>query len=169
LTVDGIAARAGVGKATIYRHWSSKAQVVIEAWRTFVPPVPEPDTGDLRGDLVAVLGFAVQGLGQSPLSRILPSLIEAAERDPELAALFGEFAAERRALLRRVLERAAARGELRPGLELDLAGAILVSPIFTRRLVLREPFPPGYAETLVDTLLPALRPAPAIKRDGTGT
>jgi AcrR family transcriptional regulator len=169
LTVDGIAARAGVGKATIYRHWSSKAQVVIEAWRTFVPPVPQPDTGGLRGDLLAIIGFMVQGLGQSPLLRILPSLIEAAERDPELAALFREFVAGRAAVLRGVLERAAVRGELRPGLDLDLASSILVGPIFARRLVLREPFPPGYAETLVDTLLPALRPAPAIKRDGTGT
>jgi AcrR family transcriptional regulator len=159
LTVEGIAARAGVGKATIYRHWSSKAQVVIDAWRAYVPAMPEPDTGELRSDLVAVLGFAVQALGQSPLSRILPSLIEAAERDPELAALFAEFAGERRAVLHRILERAATRGELRSGLDLDMAAAILVSPIFTRRLVLRESFPPGYAEVLVDTLLPFLSEA----------
>ena len=159
LTVDGIAARAGVGKATIYRHWSSKAQVVIEAWRAFVPAVPEPDTGELRADLLAILGFMAEGFGQSSMIRMLPSLIEAAERDPELAALFREFVAGRRAVLRRVLERADARGELRPGLDLDLVGTLLVGPIFARRLVLREPFPPGYAETLVDTLLPALRPS----------
>jgi AcrR family transcriptional regulator len=159
LTIDGIAARAGVGKATIYRHWSSKAQLVIEAWRAYVPPMPEPDTGELRGDLLAILGFMVQGLSQSPLPRLLPSLIEAAERDPELAELFQEFVAGRRAVLHRVLERAAERGELRPGLDLDLAGTILVSPIFARRLLLRESFTAGYAERLVDTLLPALRSA----------
>lgn len=156
LTIDGIAARAGVGKATIYRHWGSKAQVVIEAWLAFVPPVPEPDTGDLRGDLLAILGFMVEGIGQSPLARIMPSLIEAAERDAELAALFREFVAGRAAVLRRVLERAAARGELRPGLDLDLAVALVVSPVMTRRLVLREPFPPRFAESIVDALLPAL-------------
>src|SRR5205085_2339194 len=55
LTIDGIAARAGVGKATIYRHWSSKAEVAVEAFKAFIPPLDDPDTGSFADDVRAVL------------------------------------------------------------------------------------------------------------------
>jgi AcrR family transcriptional regulator len=158
LTVDGIAARAGVGKATIYRHWPGKAHLVVDAFRSRIPPMAMPDTGSLRQDLVAVVGFLVQGLGHSPLTRILPALVEAAERDPELERLFKEFGAERRAILRGVLQRAAARGELRPDLDLELALDLIGGPIFARRLVIREPLTPAYAQSLVDALLVLFTP-----------
>src|SRR5438093_7569838 len=66
LTIDGIAARAGVGKATIYRHWSSKAEVAVEACKAFIPPLPDPDTGSLREDVRAVLHTIVAGLTCRP-------------------------------------------------------------------------------------------------------
>jgi AcrR family transcriptional regulator len=154
LTVDGIAARAGVGKATIYRHWTSKADLVVDAFRTFIPPVPAPEGDGFREDLLAFLRFLVEGLTRSPLAGILPSLVEAAERDPELERLFSEFGQERRAVLRGVFERAAARGELREGLDLDVALELVVSPIFARRLVFRRPPTPAYVEQIVDELLP---------------
>ena len=158
LTIDGIAARAGVGKATIYRHWPGKAHLAVDAFRSRIPPMAAPDTGSLREDLLAVVGFLVHGLAQSPLSRILPALVEAAEHDAELESLFKEFGAERRAVLMGILERAAARGELRPGLDLDLALELVTGPIFARRLVLRRPLTPTYAEALVDALLVLFRP-----------
>jgi AcrR family transcriptional regulator len=156
LTVDGIAARAGVGKATIYRHWPGKAHLVVDAFRSRIPPMPVPDTGSLRGDLLTVIGHMVQGLGHSPLSRILPALVEASEQDPELEHLFKEFGAERRAVLLGVLERAAARGELRPGLDLDLTLEIIIGPVFARRLVIRKPLTASYGQALVEALLPML-------------
>ncbi len=158
LTVDGIAARAGVGKATIYRHWPGKAHLVVDAFRSRIPAMAMPDTGSLRQDLVAVVGFLVQGLEHSPLTRILPALVEAAERDPELERLFKEFGAERRRILRGVLQRAAARGELRPDLDLELALDLIGGPIFARRLVIREPLTPAYARSLVDALLVLFTP-----------
>src|SRR5438034_1545522 len=91
LTIDGIAARAGVGKATIYRHWSSKAEVAVEAFQAFVPPLDDPDTGSFADDARAVLLQVVDGLSNSPLAGILPSLVEAAERDPELERLSKAF------------------------------------------------------------------------------
>ncbi|MDQ3943750.1 MAG: TetR/AcrR family transcriptional regulator [Actinomycetota bacterium] len=154
LTIDGIAARAGVGKATIYRHWPGKAHLVVDAFRSRIPPMAAPDTGTLRGDLLTVVGHLVRGLGHSPLSRILPALVEASEQDPELERLFKEFGAERRAVLMGVLERAAARGELRDGLDLDLALELLIGPIFARRLVIRRPLTRGYGEALVEAVLP---------------
>jgi AcrR family transcriptional regulator len=158
LTIDGIAARAGVGKATIYRHWPGKAHLVVDAFRSRIPPMATPDTGSLRDDLAAVVGFMVQGLGHSPLSRILPALVEASERDPELERLFKEFGAERRAILRGILRRAGARGELRPGLDLELALELITGPVFARRLVIRKPLTRAYAESLVDALMVLFAP-----------
>lgn len=156
LTIEGIAARAGVGKATIYRHWPGKAHLVVDAFRSRIPPMPAPDTGTLRGDLTAVVGFLIEGLSRSPLSRIVPAMVEAAESDPELERLFKVFGEERRTLIRGVLERAAARGELRPDLDLDVVLDCVAGPVFARRLVVRKPLTPGYGEQLVDLLVHAI-------------
>jgi AcrR family transcriptional regulator len=157
LTIDGIAARAGVGKATIYRHWSSKAEVALEAFRAFIPPLDDPDTGSLADDLRGILHQLADGLSNSPLAGILPSLVEAAERDPEVERLFKEFGTTRRNVLRGVLSRAAARGELRAGLDHDVVIDLLVGPIFTRRLVTRGPLNRRHANVVLDTLLPVLQ------------
>lgn len=159
LTIDGIAARAGVGKATIYRHWPSKAEVAVEAFRAFVPPLDDPDTGSLADDLRSVLHQMTDGLSNSPLTGILPSLVDAAERDPEVERLFKDFGTTRRDVLRGVLARAAARGELRPGLDQELAIDLLVGPIFTRRLITRGPLTRRLADAVLDVLLPVLQPA----------
>jgi AcrR family transcriptional regulator len=156
LTIDGIAARAGVGKATIYRHWSSKAEVAVEAFRAFIPSLDDPDTGTFADDVRDVVLQIVDGLNNSPLAGILPSLVEAAERDPELERHFKEFGATRRAVLRAVFTRAAARGELRDRLDYDVAIDLLVGPIFTRRLVSRVPVTRKHANAVVDLVLPVL-------------
>jgi AcrR family transcriptional regulator len=157
LTIDGIAVRAGVGKATIYRHWSSKAEVAVEAFRAFIPPLDDPDTGSFADDLRSILHQVVDGLTNSPLAGILPSLVEAAERDPEVERLFKDFGATRRNVFRGVFTRAAARGELRDGLDHDLAIDLLVGPIFTRRLITRGPLTRKHANALLDVLLPVFR------------
>lgn len=157
LTIDGIAARAGVGKATIYRHWSSKAEVVVEAFRAFIPPLDDPDTGSLADDIRCVVHQIVDGLSNSPLAGILPSLVEAAERDPEVERLFKEFGASRRAVLRGILARAAQRGQLSDNLDHDLAIDLLVGPIFTRRLVTRGPVTRKHADAVINLVLPVLQ------------
>jgi AcrR family transcriptional regulator len=161
LTIDGIAARAGVGKATIYRHWSSKAEVAVEAFRAFVPPLDDPDTGSFADDVRAVLFQIVDGLSNSPLASILPSLVEAAERDTELERLFKEFGTTRRAVLRSVFARAAARGELRDGIDPEVAIDVLVGPIFTRRLITRAPMTRKQVIAVLDLVLPVLQSAGA--------
>ena len=157
LTIDGIAARAGVGKATIYRHWSSKAEVAIEAFRAFIPPVEDPDTGSFADDLRSVLHQMADGLSNSPRAGILPSLVEAAERDAEVERLFKDFGTTRRNVFRGVFTRAAARGELRDGLDHDLAIDLLVGPIFTRRLITRGPLNRKHANAVLDMLLPVFQ------------
>ena len=157
LTIDGIAARAGVGKATIYRHWSSKAEVAVEAFRAFIPPLDDPDTGSLAEDIRSVVHQMVDGLSSSPLAGILPSLVEAAERDPEVERLFKEFGSGRRAVFRSILTRAAQRGDLRDDLDHELAIDVLVGPIFTRRLVTRGPVTRRHADAVIDLVLPVLQ------------
>jgi AcrR family transcriptional regulator len=157
LTIDGIAARAGVGKATIYRHWSSKAEVAIEAFRTFIPPIDDPDTGSFADDLRRILHQMADGLSNSPLAGILPSLVEAAERDAEVERLFKDFGTTRRNVFRGVFSRAAARGELRDGLDHDLAIDLLVGPIFTRRLITRGPLNRKHVNAVLDMLLPVFQ------------
>ncbi|HEV3364376.1 MAG TPA: TetR/AcrR family transcriptional regulator [Acidimicrobiia bacterium] len=157
LTIDGIAARAGVGKATIYRHWSSKAEVALEAFRAFVPPLDDPETGSFADDIRSLVHQIVDGLSNSPLAGILPSLVEAAERDPEMERLFREFGTSRRAVFRGIFNRAAARGELREGLDPDVAIDLLVGPIFTRRLVSRAPLTKKHANAVLDLVLPVFQ------------
>ena len=157
LTIDGIAARAGVGKATIYRHWSSKAEVALEAFRAFVPPLDDPDTGSFVDDIRCVVHQIVDGITNSPLAGILPSLVEAAERDPEVERLFKEFGVSRRSILRGIFSRAARRGELRDDLDPEVAIDLLVGPIFTRRLITRGPVTRKHADAVLNLVLPVLQ------------
>ena len=128
LTVEGVAARAGVGKATIYRRWPSKLPLVVEAFRQ-LPALEEVDTGDLVDDLTAMLRSYMQLYNQTPLATVLPSLAGERAHNPELAKFFDPVMRERRMPLVRALERAVARGELPADLDLELAVDLIVGPI----------------------------------------
>ncbi len=156
LTVDAVAARAGVGKQTIYRHWGSRAHLIHAAISCMAGVDDVPDTGSLRGDLAVLLDQLVAFLTRSDAGRVLPSLIDAAERDPELADLRAVNIAQRRATFEHVLRRGVERGEVEPGLDLDLVIDLLAGPFFYRRLMGRRVFGRGDIEPLLDLVLPAL-------------
>ena len=137
LTVDAVAARAGVGKQTIYRHWGSRARLVHDAIACTNDPLVEPDTGSLRGDLEALVAQLARFLSNPDTGRVFPSMLEAAERDPELAELRQAHADKKRDAFRRVLARAADRGEVDAELDVEAAIDLVVGPIFYRRLVAR--------------------------------
>jgi AcrR family transcriptional regulator len=128
LTVEGVAQRAGVGKATIYRRWPSKLPLVVEAFSQ-LPALEETDSGDLVEDLTAMLRSYLQLVNQTPLATVLPSLAGERAHNPELSKLFDPVMKERRQPLIRALERAIARGELDPRLDVDLAADLIVGPI----------------------------------------
>ena len=157
VTIDGIAARAGVGKATIYRHWGSKASLVIDACATLPGPPPVPSTGSVAADLEAVLNSLVATLGDPARSRILTSMVDAAQRDPELAVLHKAFIIQRRVPLRRVLEAAVERGEVPADADLDLAADLLAGPLFYRGLVWHEPVTPSLVHRVVAVALAHLQ------------
>ena len=156
LTIEGVAARAGVGKSTIYRHWRSKAELVIEAFGSLIRTAPPVHTGDLRTDLVERVRNVSAVISSPPLAPILPSLLDAAERDPELAELHRHFTALRRRGVLDVLDAGMAAGTVAPGCDVELVADLLAGPVFYRRLISRAPLGPAFADRLVDALLPLI-------------
>jgi AcrR family transcriptional regulator len=156
LTVDAVAGRAGVGKQTIYRHWGSRARLVHDAIACTADSVDVPDTGSLRSDLEALLRHTVRFLDHPATGRVFPSLLEAAERDPELAQLRKESSAQKRAAVEHVLRRAMDRGELPADVHLDSAIDLVVGPIFYRRLVARDTVRPKDLQRHLDLVLRGL-------------
>lgn len=132
LTVEGVATRAGVGKATIYRRWKSKLPLVIEAYSQ-LPRLEEVDTGSLEGDLEAVLRHYLKLLGATTMGAVVPGLVGERAHNPEMARLLDPVIQARRQPLLRVLARGVERGELPAGIDLELAADFVMGPLVTRR------------------------------------
>ena len=135
LTMEAVRTRAGVGKATIYRRWSSKEELVSDTIVFLHEEFKTPDTGSLRGDYDALATLVRASASRSGAS-LMPRLIGEAIDDPELFAIFhANLVAPRRAALRSVLERAVARGEIREGLDLELLIDLFAGPAVYRLLI----------------------------------
>lgn len=128
LTVEGIAQRAGVGKATIYRRWSSKLPLVVEAFGQ-LPGFDEVDSGSLETDLKETLKTYLKNFSETSLGAVFPSLAGERFHNPELAKLLEPVARIRRQPFVRIFERARERGEISAEVDLDLAADLVVGPI----------------------------------------
>lgn len=137
-TVDAVVARSGVAKTTIYRHWPTKLDLLIAAVGCFGDQMPTPDTGSLRDDLVELLSHLADDLATEQWSKSLPSIIERAEHDYELAKEHAALVRAKSAALREVLERGKQRGDVRKDIDIEVAFAALAGPLFFRRLVLHD-------------------------------
>lgn len=156
LTVDAVAARAGVGKATVYRHWSSRAELIVDAVSSLVVDDEAVDRRSLREDLRAAYERIGQVCSTGVLAQVMPTLAEAAGRDPELATVHKDFVTRRRRHLVAALERAATRGDLRPGLDLSIAADLVAGPMFYKKLIHHECPSPEYAAQLLDLVMAAI-------------
>jgi len=155
LTVEGVAARAGVGKSTIYRHWpGGKLELIEDAIRTLRPAIDPPVDGSVRHRLTALLQQVAIRTAESSWSACLPAIIDAAERDPEVLAIHRRFSLERRQVLVNLLEEGVATGDIAPELDIGLLAECLIGPIMVRRLLLHEPFDPADVPILVAQVLP---------------
>jgi AcrR family transcriptional regulator len=159
LAMDAIAARAGVGKATVYRRWASKEALMAEAVEQLVRAFPLPDTGTTEGDLLAMMRGSV-GMYRDPATKgLLSGLVAAMARSERIAqAVRTGFIAARRDALRRVLARGVARGDLRKGLDFELALDLLSGPLLFRALITGGPIDERLARGVVEAVLRGLAP-----------
>lgn len=153
LTVSAVAARAGVGKATIYRRWPAKGDLLRASLATLRESTEGTDTGDLRADLQAMLRSSVDHFVDSAAAQLMPQLCAEAEFDPGLRAVLHANSEDRRGALHAVLARARERGELRDDLDLEVVVDMLIAPIFVRRLVTGAPVTTEATDAAIDALL----------------
>jgi AcrR family transcriptional regulator len=162
MSIEEVAARAGVGKATIYRRWPSKGLLALDAFmimfRSLQPPV---DTGSLRGDLLSALRAWVRAVTNTPAGRLLASLIAEAQHDAELHAAWRSRVLEPlRAQHRVVLERAVARGEVSPAVDQDVVLDLFFGAAQHRLLLGHLELTESFVESVVDVLLSGIATAP---------
>src|SRR5580704_16171348 len=140
VTIEGIAAKAGVAKQTIYRWWDSKTDILFDALKQDASEFfTVPDTGDLGADLRARLRELATFLTETDAGGVARALAGQAQHDSVVAARFGsEFLA------------AAARGELASGTDIELAIDQLAGPVYYRVLITGQPVTPAYTDAVVD-------------------
>ena len=154
VTIESVAARAGVGKSTIYRHWPDKLALIADAFETFhVQMAPDLADRSARESVELLIRHVAEVVVDSTFSRCIPAMIEGAERDPRVRDFHHRYSADRRQALVEHIARGIEEGELRPGLDPELATAALLGVIFYRRLMTGEPFDPASAGELVDLVL----------------
>jgi AcrR family transcriptional regulator len=156
LTVEGVATRAGVGKATIYRRWPSKLPLVVEAFGQ-LPAFEDFDTGTLAGDLKLMLTRYLEKFLATPLATIYPSLAAERAHNPDLGAVFDPVLKGRRRPLEDALKRAEARGEIAADTDLDLAADLIVGPIAVRLFFRGMKIHPSMVDPMVDLALEGVR------------
>ena len=155
VSVDEVARRSGVAKTTIYRHWPTRSALLLDACSKLTARPTVPETGSLKGDLIALAETVAERLS-GRWSSVLPSVIDAAERDPELAAVHAKLHAGMMEAFRAVIARAQEKGELDKRVApSDLIGAI-IGPLFYRRWFSREPLTKAAARAIAERALAAL-------------
>lgn len=161
-SIEALAARAGVAKATIYRRWGSKEDLVVAAAARFVSAIPVPDLGDLRRDLSEVLQSDAVLYADPQTAPLLSSLLSAMARSPRIAAAVrAGLVASRETAIARVLERARERGETPANLDVRLAVQFCAGPFLYRTLVAGETADEVVVARFVDLFLNGLAVANA--------
>ena len=158
LTIDGVAARAGVGRPTIYRRWPNKTALVVAALSGSTGLAPAPDTGTLEGDLTAVQLHQVKLMNSPGFRRITPGLVADLTQDPELSETYlGQYIAPRRRSVWDALQRGIARGEIDADPDRDFAfiSDLLTGPLFYKTLVRGEALDEGDARRTVEVVMSA--------------
>lgn len=153
VSIDEVSRRSGVAKTTIYRHWDTRSDLVLDACARIGADQEAPDTGGFEGDAEALLAGIARLLRTARWSSVVPSVVDAAERDPEVAAVLGGIQAGHAAPLREIIARAVRRGELPPDTDASAMTAALVGPLFYRRWFSREAIDDDFVRSTVRTAI----------------
>jgi AcrR family transcriptional regulator len=161
MSMEGIARRAGVGKAAVYRRWRSKLPLVLDTVSNVAAGgLPVPDTGTLYGDVRAMLEVSARALRHPVAAQIIPDLLAEAARSPELAAALRTALRDAQGgITAAVIRQAAARGELPSTADPDLALDLIAGPLYWRLAVMRGSCPPARLDALTAAVIAALKAA----------
>ena len=160
MSIEGIARRAGVGKTAVYRRWRSKLHLVLDIVSALaVQGLPVPDTGSLEGDLRLLYEVTSRALRHPVASQILPDLQAEAARNPDIAeAVQKALRQGQEGVASKIIEAAEQRGEVRAGLDDELALDLISGPLYWRSVVIRSPkLPKGYLGALARATAEAVK------------
>ena len=152
-TVEAIASRAGVGKATIYRRWPTREALLLAVTTADLPDIPTPDTGDLRQDLRLIFTTLAEQIRMAGPASYLGDLIGESTRNPAMRKDFQAMIQQRRSLCADVVAQARKRGEVRKSIDPDLVLDLISGSIFYRKLFSDEEADATYVEQAIDAVL----------------
>ncbi len=155
-TVDEVARRSGVAKSTIYRHFSSTTDLMLSAFGCLIVPLPTPNTGSLRGDLLAFLDSHRDFMTNESIPRTFLGLLNRSANDPDFAEVHEAFVEEQRKPIKTMIQLAQGRGEVHPDLDLDIAMDVIEGPFMLRKIMRFIPIDEPSALVLIDLAVAAL-------------
>jgi TetR/AcrR family transcriptional regulator, regulator of autoinduction and epiphytic fitness len=168
-TIESVAARAGVGKSTIYRHWSDKVALIADAFQTLHEQRgPDIAGGTSRERVERIVRHVAEIVVGSIFSACIPALIDGAERDRDLRRFHHRFQRDARRPLVALIADGVARGDFPASTDPELAALSLLGAIFYRRLMCSEPFDPQHACALVEAVLAPASHRPLDSRPVSG-
>jgi AcrR family transcriptional regulator len=138
LSIEAVAARAGVGKATIYRRWPGKDALLVDAVGSMKGPLPTPAGESVRDDLVQLLRYGPRKLDQRWVG-IMSCLVPGVQHSPERYRLYQGLVEPRREAMREVLRRGVRAGQLRSDLDIEVVVAVLTGPVMIQRMLRWHP------------------------------
>ena len=151
-SVDEVSRRSGVAKTTIYRHWPTRTDLIIEACSQISTTHEAPDTGSFEGDVTALLTNMAELLRTANWSSVMPSIIDEAERDPRIAEVHSRIQMGHTAPFQHIIKRAIVKGELPKKTNVAAVIASLLGPLFYRRWFSREPLDEPFVKGVVRSM-----------------
>ena len=158
ISMESVAAKAGVGKATVYRRWPNKEALLVDAVATMKGPIPEPKGESIRDDLVMLIAANWTGRARR-YGRVTACLLPEFSKDAEMSRVYQAIVEPRRDVMRQVLRRGIESGELRADLDVELTLLMLSAPSMLQNMLRWNPRVPeeGFPEALVDAVLHGAR------------
>lgn len=152
-SIDAIARLSGVAKTTIYRHWPTRSALLLDACSRLAVRPEIPNSGEVRADLLVQAKSLAQQLRTARWATILPSIVDAAEHDPDIAAMHTELHQHFTAGFHAILERGLEDGTVPRGRDAPELAAAIIGPLFYRRWYSREPITDAFVAGLVEAVL----------------